>query len=92
MSNRDPTLAELKAAVQKGQHREIGNWLARRVARPSAVYGTWGAVRLGLSAHQVTLAALAASLGAAAAIGTGSPPGVRPGRGGCSSGVLAGSR
>jgi hypothetical protein len=75
MSHRDPTLAELKATVQKGQHREIGNWLARRVARPSAVYGTWVAVRLGLSAHQVTLAALAASLGAAAAIGTGSRPG-----------------
>ena len=60
---------------RKERHREIGNWLARRVARPSAVYGTWLAVRLGLSAHQVTLAALAASLGGAVAIGTGSRAG-----------------
>ena len=60
---RDPTLAELRATVQKGRHREIGNWLARRWARPSAIYGTWLAVRLGLSAHQVTLAALAGEPG-----------------------------
>ncbi len=60
-----PTLAELRARVQKGRHREIGNWLARRVARPSAVYGCWLAVRLGLSAHQVTAAAWLASLAAA---------------------------
>jgi hypothetical protein len=66
-----PTLAELRARVQKGRHREIGNWLARRVARPSAVYGCWLAVRLGLSAHQVTAAAWVASMAAAVAIGTG---------------------
>ena len=66
-----PTLAELRARVQKGRHREIGNWLARRVARPTAVYGSWLAVRLGLSAHQVTAAAWLASLAAAVAIGTG---------------------
>jgi phosphatidylglycerophosphate synthase len=66
-----PTLAELRARVQKGRHREIGNWLARRVARPSAVFGCWLAVRLGLSAHQVTAAAWVASMAAAAAIGTG---------------------
>jgi len=66
-----PTLAELRARVQKGRHREIGNWLARRVARPSAVYGCWLAVRLGLSAHQVTAAAWLSSFAASAAIGTG---------------------
>jgi CDP-alcohol phosphatidyltransferase len=66
-----PTLAELRERVQKGRHREIGNWLARRVARPSAVYGCWLAVRLGLSAHQVTAAAGLTSLAAAVAIGTG---------------------
>src|SRR5947208_486984 len=60
MSPSYPTLAELRLTAQKGRHREIGNWLARRVARPSAIYGTWLVVRLGLSAHQVTLAALAA--------------------------------
>ncbi len=75
MSHRHPTLAELGRCVQKGRHREIGNWLARRIARPTAVYGTWVAVRLGFSAHQVTLAALLASLAGAAAIGIGSRPG-----------------
>jgi phosphatidylglycerophosphate synthase len=71
MSRLRPTVGELRAHVQKDRHREIGNWLARRVARPSAIYGCWLAIRLGLSAHQVTLAALCSSLGAAAAIGTG---------------------
>jgi hypothetical protein len=66
-----PTLDELRARVQKGRHREIGNWLARRVARPSAIYGCWLAVRLGLSAHQVTAMAWVSSLAAAVAIGTG---------------------
>jgi phosphatidylglycerophosphate synthase len=66
-----PTLEELRARVQKARHREIGNWLARRVARPTAVYGTWLAVRLGLSAHQVTAAAWLSSMAAAAAVGWG---------------------
>jgi hypothetical protein len=70
-----PTLNELRGRVQKDRHREIGNWLARRVARPTAVYGTWVAVRLGLSAHQVTLAALAAGVAAAVGIATGSRAG-----------------
>ncbi|HWC89503.1 MAG TPA: CDP-alcohol phosphatidyltransferase family protein, partial [Pirellulales bacterium] len=75
MSHSRPTLAELRSTAQKGRHREIGNWLARHVARPSAIYGTWLAVRLGISAHQVTLAALAASLSGALAIGAGSRAG-----------------
>ena len=66
-----PTVAELRAQVQKDRHRELGNWLARRAARPTAVYGCWLAIRLGLTAHQVTLAALCSSLGASLAIGTG---------------------
>ena len=66
-----PTLADLRARVHKQHHRTIGNGLARRVGRPSAVYGTWLAVRLGLSAHAVTGLALLASVGAAAAIGSG---------------------
>ncbi|HEV3165445.1 MAG TPA: CDP-alcohol phosphatidyltransferase family protein [Isosphaeraceae bacterium] len=70
-----PTLAELRTRVHKARHREIGNWLARKVARPSAVYGTWVAVRWGASAHQVTLATLASSAAAAVAIGTGSRAG-----------------
>ena len=71
-----PTLLQLRERVHKERHREIGNWLARRVARPTAVYGTWVAVRLGLSAHQVTLAALAANLMAAAALATGGRAGL----------------
>ncbi len=63
------------ATVQKQRYREIGNWLAGRFARPTAVFGTWAAIRLGLSAHQVTVAALAANLGGAVAIGTGSRAG-----------------
>lgn len=70
-----PTLAALRARVHKERHHEIGNWLARRVGRPSAVYGTWVAVRLGLSAHQVTSLALLASVAGAVAIGTGTRPG-----------------
>ena len=34
MNRARPTVAELRARVQKDRHREIGNWLARRV-RPS---------------------------------------------------------
>lgn len=68
---RSPSIGELRARVQKARHREIGNWLARRVARPTAVYGTWLAVRLGLSANQLTAAAWLCSMAAAAAIGCG---------------------
>ena len=70
-----PTLSELRGRVHKGRHREVGNWLARRVGRPSAVYGTWLAVRLGLTAHQVTAAAIVASLSAAVSIATGTRAG-----------------
>ncbi len=71
MSLNRPTIAELRACVHKDRHDEIGNWLARRVARPTAVYGCWLAIRLGLGAHQVTLLALASNLLAAVAIGVG---------------------
>jgi hypothetical protein len=70
-----PTLAALRATVQKERHREIGNWLARRVARPTAVYGTWLAVRFGLSAHMVTLLALGTSAAATLVLMTGTPSG-----------------
>jgi phosphatidylglycerophosphate synthase len=68
---RSPTLADLKARVHKARYREIGNWVARRVARPTAVYGTWLAIRLGLSAHQVTAAAWLTSMASAVSIGWG---------------------
>jgi len=71
MSDNRPTLGELRARAQKGRHREIGNWAARWIGRPVAIYGTWLAVRIGFSAHQVTCLALVASLSAAALIATG---------------------
>ncbi len=76
MSRRErPTLASLRKKVHKDRHKEVGNWLARRWARPAAVYGTWLAVRVGLTAHQVTLLALGAGVGSAVAVGTGTRSG-----------------
>lgn len=81
-----PTLSELRGRVYKGSGGrstgapvrppvEIGNVFARKIARPAAVYGTWLAVRLGLSANQVTILALIANLAAALAIATGTRAG-----------------
>ncbi len=86
-----PSLVELRRRVFKHSARsphvglgsgaptpappEIGNWLARRVGRPSAVYGTWLAVRLGLSAHAITGLAVAATAIGAAGIATGTRAG-----------------
>jgi hypothetical protein len=75
MARERPALAELRARVHKDRHREIGNWLARKVGRPSAVYGTWLAVRLGVSAHQVTVAAILVSACSALAIASGTRAG-----------------
>lgn len=70
-----PTLAALRGRVHKERYREIGNLMARRVARPSAVYGTWLAVRLGISAHQVTLGSLSLSIASGVLLATGSRSG-----------------
>jgi phosphatidylglycerophosphate synthase len=72
MSKVSPTISDLRHSVYKERSREIGNWMARRIARPTAVYGCWLAIRLGLSAHQVTAAALVCATLAAVAIATGS--------------------
>jgi hypothetical protein len=76
---RGPSLLELRARVHKAHYREIGNALACRWGRPSAVYGTWAAVRLGLSAHQVTGLALASIAGSAVGLGWGTPLGFATG-------------
>jgi len=52
-----PSLSEIRRKGQKPRYREEGNWLARRWARPTAVYGTWLAIRLGVSPHAITAAA-----------------------------------
>lgn len=67
-----PTLAELELRCQKPDHRRVGNWLARRVARPLALYITWLIVPFGISAHAVTLAALCVAGLAAIAFAQGS--------------------
>jgi CDP-alcohol phosphatidyltransferase len=78
-ARKSPTLADLRAVVQKDRHREIGNWLARHWARPTAIYGTWLGVRIGLSAHMITIIAFTCGLMAAAAIGLGSTGGFASG-------------
>lgn len=73
--NKSPTISELRARVFKhsGTSRpEIGNWLARRVGRPSAILGTWLLVRTRISADAITLSALITNILACFAIGTGS--------------------
>ncbi len=72
---RRPSLAALRQAELQSDDARIGNWLARYFARPTAVYGTWLATRLGLSAHSVTLASLLTALFGVLLIGTGSPLG-----------------
>lgn len=67
------TLAEIRLRGQKPNYRVQGNWLARRWARPSAIYGTWLAIRLGVPAHAVTVAAGIAWLFEAFFLAQGSP-------------------
>lgn len=52
-----PTLRELELRCQKPDHRRIGNWMARRVARPLALRVTWLILPTGISAHAATLIA-----------------------------------
>jgi hypothetical protein len=79
--SRQPSLAELRGRVHKARHREVGNWLARHWGRPAAVPGTWLALRLGLSANQVTLLAIAAIVGSAAGFAWGTRAGFLAGVG-----------
>jgi len=53
-----PTLQEMEGLCQKPQWREVGSWLARRIARPLALYLTWLIVHWPVSAHSVTAMAL----------------------------------
>jgi len=64
-------LAELERRCQKPDHRRLGNWMARRVARPAALRITWVVSTWGCSANTATLAAWACGVGAAVALGWG---------------------
>lgn len=68
-----PSLQEIRRLGQKPNYRTQGNLLARYWARPCAIYGTWVAVRLGVSAHFITALAAIAWLGEAVCISTGRP-------------------
>jgi hypothetical protein len=70
-----PTLAELELRCQKPDHRRIGNWMARRVARPLALRITWVLLPAGITAHAVTLIAWLVGLCSVAAFAWGNAPG-----------------
>jgi len=74
MMNR-PDLNDLEQLCQKPDHRRVGNWMARRVARPLALRVTWIVSPWGLSANMATLAAWACGVAAALALAWGSPGG-----------------
>lgn len=65
------SISEIRERAQKPQWRTDGNWLARLWARPAAVYGTWVALRLQLSANFITSLAAVAWLFEAICIGSG---------------------
>lgn len=69
------TLRELERLCQKPGHRQIGNWMARKISRPAALRITRLVAPWGLSANTATLIAWAASIAAAAAFGWGTPAG-----------------
>jgi phosphatidylglycerophosphate synthase len=70
--NRLP-LAEMERLCQKPEHRRIGNWMARRVARPAALRITWLIAPYGVTAHATTLLAWAVGIAAAAQFAIGTP-------------------
>jgi hypothetical protein len=70
-----PALVELERCCQKPDHRRIGNWMARRLARPLALRITWMILPLGISAHAATLVCWLVGLCAVAALAGGSAGG-----------------
>lgn len=68
-------LIELEDRCQKPNHREVGNWMARRISRPMALRITWIVAPWGISANLATLSAWASGVGAAAALGWGTSAG-----------------
>jgi phosphatidylglycerophosphate synthase len=70
-----PPLIELERLCQKPDHRRVGNWMARRIARPMALRVTWVIEPWGLSATAMTLLAWSAGIAAAIALAWGNPAG-----------------
>ncbi|MBX3411970.1 MAG: CDP-alcohol phosphatidyltransferase family protein [Pirellulales bacterium] len=73
VKNARPTLSELDRTCQKLEHKRLGNWMARHVARPLALRVTWIVAPWGITAHAATLAAWGCGLAAAIAFACGSP-------------------
>lgn len=65
-------LREMERLCQKPDHRRLGTWMARRIARPAALRVTWLVAPWGVTANMATLAAWAAAFGAAACLAWGS--------------------
>lgn len=70
-----PSLQELERRCQKPDHRRIGNWMARRVARPLALRITWVLLPASISAHAATLIAWLVGLCGVAALAGGGQSG-----------------
>lgn len=64
-------LAELRLRCQKPDYRTSGNWMARNVIRPLALYVTWVVAPWGISAHAMTVVALMCAVAAAVAFAVG---------------------
>ncbi len=72
-ANKRYSLIELERLCQKPRHRQVGSWLARRVARPLALVVTWVITPWPVSAHAVTVVALAVGVAAAILFAVGTP-------------------
>ncbi len=72
---RPASFAEWERRCQKPDHRRVGSFLARRVARPAALRVTRVIAPWGISAHAATLVAWATGLAAVAAFGWATPGG-----------------
>jgi hypothetical protein len=67
------SLVELERRCQKPDHRRVGNWMARNIARPAALRITRVVIPSGVTAHQATVVAGAVAMAAAVAFGVGTP-------------------
>lgn len=69
------SLDDLESRCQKPDHRRMGTWTARRIARPAALRITRLVAPWGVTAHAATLAAWGCGAAAAAAFARGTIPG-----------------
>ncbi len=66
-----PTLDELRERCPKPGAAHLGNWMARRIARPLALHITWVVIPWGVTAHGMTLTAMVVAIASAVAFGFG---------------------